>query len=112
VEVACEVTEMLSKWYSNLKDQVGISNVRSQIVAREQYLEALKLLMKPKEWSKWLSNWEKAMSLAQKKKVPEALSTSAWVMDFFAAVRPIAEHWTTSYRITQKQQIENGLMMF
>src|SRR5436305_438576 len=52
------------------------------------------------------------MSLAQKKKVPEAMSTSAWVMDFFVAVRPVAEHWTTSYRIAQKQQIEKGLMMF
>ena len=79
VEVACEATEMLSKWYSNLKDQVGISDVRSQIAAREQYMEALKLLTKSKDWSKWLSNWKKAMSLAQKKKVPEALLTSAWI---------------------------------
>ena len=42
VEVACEATETLSKWYSNLKDQVGISDVRSQIAAHEQYLEVLK----------------------------------------------------------------------
>ena len=112
VEVACEATETLSKWYSNLKDQVGINDIRSQIAAREQYMEALKPLTKSKDWSKWLSNWEKAMSLAQKKKVPEAMSTSAWVMDFFVAIRPVAEHWTTLYRITQKQQIEKGLMTF
>ena len=72
----------------------------------------MKPLTKSKDWSNWLSNWEKAISLAQKKKVPEALSTSAWVMDFLLAVRPIAEHWMMSYRITQKQQIEKGLIMF
>ena len=48
VEVACEATETLSKWYSNLKDQVGISDIRSQIAAREQYMKALKPLMKSK----------------------------------------------------------------
>ena len=56
VEVACEATEILSKWYSNLKDQVGISDIKSQIVAHEQYMKVLKLLTKSKNWSKWLSN--------------------------------------------------------
>jgi hypothetical protein len=40
------------------------------------------------------------------------LSTTAWITDFLLAVRPIAEHWTTSYRITQKKQIEKGLITF
>jgi hypothetical protein len=50
--------------------------------------------------------------LAYKKKVLEALSTPSWVTDFLVAVRPIAEHWTTSYRITQEQQIDKGLVTF
>ena len=112
VEVACGATESLAQWYRNLKEHVGISDIRSQISAREQYKEALKPLTKSKDWSNWLSNWEKAISLAQKKKVPEALSTTAWITDFLLAVRPIAEHWTTSYRITQKKQIEKGLITF
>ena len=40
------------------------------------------------------------------------MSTSAWVTDFLVAVRPVAEHWTTSYRITQEQQIDKGLVTF
>src|SRR5438045_2471425 len=104
--------ESLAQWYGNLKEHVSTSDIRSQISAQEQYKDALKPLTKSKDWSNWLSNWEKAISLAQKKKVPEALSTSAWVMDFLLAVRPIAEHWMMSYRITQKQQIEKGLIMF
>jgi hypothetical protein len=64
VEIACGATESLAQWYANLKEHVGISDIRSQISAREQYKDALKPLTKSKDWSSWLSNWEKAISLA------------------------------------------------
>ena len=56
VEVACVATETLAQWYAHLKDYVGISDIRSQMSAWEQYKDALKPLTKSKDWSKWLSN--------------------------------------------------------
>jgi hypothetical protein len=56
VEVAYSATETLAQWYANLKDHVGISDIRSQMSAQEQYKDALKPLTKSKDWSKWLSN--------------------------------------------------------
>jgi hypothetical protein len=77
VLVACEPEEVLHQWYDNLKIHVGISNAKAEQTARDRYKEALKPLTKPKDWSNWLSNWEKVVFLAKKKKVPEALSISA-----------------------------------
>jgi hypothetical protein len=110
--VACEPTEALSQWYTQLKSHVGISDVKSQTIAREQYKEAVKSLTKPKDWQSWLKNWEKAMILAQQKKVPEAMSSSSWTTDFFGAVAPIAEQWMISYRITKQEQIEKSILSF
>jgi hypothetical protein len=110
--VTCEPTEALSQWYAQLKSHVGISDVKSKTIAREQYKEAVKSLTKPKDWQSWLKNWEKAMILAQQKKVPEAMSTSSWTIDFFVAVAPIAEQWTISYRITKQEQIEKSILSF
>jgi hypothetical protein len=79
VLVAYEPEEMLHQWYNNLKIHVGISNAKAEQTACDQYKEALKPLMKLKDWSNWLSNWEKAIFLAKKNKVLEAFST---LLDF------------------------------
>src|SRR5271169_5802261 len=49
IEIACEATESLTQWYSNLKEHVGTSDIQSQISAQEQYKEALKPLTKSKD---------------------------------------------------------------
>jgi hypothetical protein len=110
--VACKPTEDLRHWYTNLRTHVGISKAKAERTARDRYKEAVKPLAKPKDWSNWLNNWEKAMVLAVEKKVPEALSTSAWTSDFFVAITPIAENWVTSYQITQQDKIDEGLLTF
>jgi hypothetical protein len=52
------------------------------------------------------------MLLAEEKKVPDALSTPIWTKEFFIAVAPIAEQWTSTFRMTHKMQIEKGLLTF
>jgi hypothetical protein len=110
VRIACDPTETLTQWYANLKRHVGVSDDRSRLSAREEYRDALKPLSKLKDWSKWLSNWERAIGNAQSKKVPEALYTAGWVTDFLVSVRPIADTWATSYTISKREQIEKGLI--
>ena len=95
-----------------MERHVSDSEYETQISARERYQEALKPLTKSKDWSKWLANWETAITLAQEKNIPEASSPVSWVTEFFTAVRPIAETWTTSYRVTQRQSIEKGLITY
>jgi hypothetical protein len=55
VEIACGAIETLAQWYTNLKEHIGTSDIQSQILAQEQYKEALKPLTKSKDWSNWLS---------------------------------------------------------
>jgi hypothetical protein len=90
-KIACDPTKTLANWYANLEKHVGVSNYASQMSARERYQEALKPLTKSKDWSKWLANWETAITLAQEKNILEASSIVSWVTNFFMAVRPIAE---------------------
>ena len=40
------------------------------------------------------------------------MSTVAWSTDFFTAVSPIAYHWTTTYRVTQDELIEQGQITY
>ena len=47
--IACDPTDSLTQWYTNLKKHVGISNTQSRTTAQEQYKDALKLLTKPKD---------------------------------------------------------------
>jgi hypothetical protein len=112
IELACDPTENLAQWYTKLKTILGTTDIRSQISASEKYQQAIKPLTKAKDWSKWLANWESSIGLAQKKGVPETLAAYKWTTDFLRAVRPIAEHWATSYGLTQEQAIEKGLITY
>lgn len=103
LDVACPAEGTLAIWFKNLKQELGIDDERSKRKARQQYLAAIKSeLRQVKEWERWLENWEKAISLAKEKKVPEALDTSGWVDDFLEAVRPIVGQWSSSYRMITK----------
>ena len=67
----------------------------------------------PKDMLAWLSTWEEAISLAQEKKVPEAIHSSEWFEDFAAVVKNTrADNWVMSYRMLHKQNIEAGNLTF
>ncbi|KAK3343404.1 hypothetical protein B0T25DRAFT_614395, partial [Lasiosphaeria hispida] len=58
----------------------------------------------PRDLIKWLETWEQAISTAQRKGVPEALSTRSWFNDFTDAVKPIMDHWVTPYRLFKEKK--------
>jgi hypothetical protein len=111
-EVACLPGETLYQWYHNLKKHAGITDSEGLQLAHKRYRESVKPLTKFKDWSAWLVTWEKAILLAEQKKVPEALSTFVWTDDFLSAVTPIAGNWASMFRMVYKMQIEKNELSF
>lgn len=100
---SCDPIQPITHWYKALKLQVGISDDEALHNAREAYRLATKpLLHAPKDLIKWSDAWEQAMATAQRRGVPEALTTKTWLSDFLDAVKPILGHWVTSYKLSPK----------
>jgi hypothetical protein len=114
LRTACSPTDSIDKWYQRLQTQVGVTEAKQRRDARERYKALIKPTNKgPKDMLAWLSNWEETISLAQEKKVPEAMHSSEWFEDFAAAVKNTgADNWVTSYRMLHKQSIEAGNLSF
>jgi hypothetical protein len=114
IRTACSPTESIDKWYEKLQTQVGVTEGKQRRDARESYKSAIKPMNKPpKDMLAWLATWEEAISLAQEKKVPEAIHPSEWFEDFAAAVKNTGvENWVTSYRMLHKNDIEAGNLTF
>lgn len=98
----------MREWYQNLKKQASISDFDDLTATREVYREAIRPIRNPKDWERWLNTWEETMTLSVFKKVPDVLNTAIWVDDFLRAVQLIDDQWAISYRLTQKQVIEQG----
>ena len=93
---------------------MGVTEAKQRRDARERYKAVIKPTNKPpKDMLTWLSTWEEAISLAQEKKVPEAIHSSEWFEDFAAVVKNTrADNWVMSYRMLHKQDIEAGSLTF
>jgi len=103
---SCDPTQPISHWYTALKTQAGISNKMALHNAREAYRLAVQPLHRaPKDLIKWSESWEQAVATAQRKGVPEALTTETWLYDFLDAVKPILGHWVTSYKLSKSAQL-------
>ncbi|KAK0713453.1 hypothetical protein B0T26DRAFT_651675 [Lasiosphaeria miniovina] len=103
---SCDPTKPIPHWYTALKTQVGISDDEALYNAREAYRVATKpLLRAPKDLIKWSESWEQAIAMAQRKGVPEALSTKTWLFDFLDAVKPTLGHWVTSYKLAKSAEL-------
>jgi len=89
--VACGPEETLEEWYTNLKEDVGVTATQSKEDARQQYKDAIKPFRNPKDWEKWLKNWKEAMAVAQLKEVPDSTDAALWTKDFFTTVMPFAK---------------------
>ncbi|KAK4207967.1 hypothetical protein QBC37DRAFT_85266 [Rhypophila decipiens] len=98
---SCDPIQPITHWYKVLKTQAGISDDEALHNAREAYRLATKpLLRAPKDLIKWSESWEQAIAMAQRKGVPEALTTKTWLYDFLDAVKPVLGHWVTSYKLS------------
>ncbi|KAK5662283.1 hypothetical protein OQA88_8189 [Cercophora sp. LCS_1] len=99
---------VLKTWYTALKEQTGITDDKTLHDAREAYRQAVKPLARmPKDLIRWSEQWEQAIALAQRKKVPESLATATtWFHDFLDAVKPIMGNWVTSYKVVNIQKAE------
>ncbi|KAK0631526.1 hypothetical protein B0T14DRAFT_597161 [Immersiella caudata] len=103
---SCDPSQPISHWYKALTLQAGISDDEALHNAREAYRVAIKpLLRAPKDLIKWSESWEQAIAMAQRKGVPEALTTKTWFSDFLDAVKPILSHWVTSYKLIKSAQL-------
>ncbi|KAK4170956.1 hypothetical protein QBC36DRAFT_108658 [Triangularia setosa] len=103
---SCDPIEPVTKWYSALKAQAGVSDDEALRNAREAYRLATKpLLRAPRDLINWSESWEQAIATAQRKGVPEALHTKTWLYDFLDAVKPVLGHWVTSYKLSKASQL-------
>ncbi len=78
-QIACDQTKSLSEWYSNLKVVAGVDDATAEVMARTEYREALKPLIRPRDWTTWLQTWQKAMTRAERRGIPEATKPSIFV---------------------------------
>src|SRR5271167_5265958 len=75
IRTSCNLEDTIKGWYSKLKEQVGVSNIKLKRDARSLYKVANKPLTKaPRDPIAWLNTWEEAVTLAKEKKVLEAQS--------------------------------------
>ena len=112
-ESACEPTESIRGWYKKIKEHSGVSKEMITTTARDNYKKAVTVLTKaPKDFDVWLNNWEQAISHAESKEVPEALSISSWFDDFLHAVDPLMGYWTTAYRLTKQSEVDSGSLTY
>ncbi|KAK3939363.1 hypothetical protein QBC46DRAFT_150174 [Diplogelasinospora grovesii] len=103
---SCDPIKPFTEWYSTLKTQAGISDDKAMFNAREAYRLAVNPLTKaPKDLIKWSETWEQALSMAQRKKVPEAMTTRTWFHDFTDAVKPVMDNWVTAYKLAKQAQV-------
>jgi hypothetical protein len=110
---ACDPEDTLKGWYENLKEQVGVSDSKQQRDARTLYKVANKPLTKaPRDALAWLNNWEEAVTLAKRKKVPEAEHSNIWFEDFSLAIRGFMKEWIVSYEMLHAKEIEDGTLTF
>jgi hypothetical protein len=104
---SCDPLQSITQWYTALKEQAGISDDDALYNARQAYRQAIQPLERnQKDLLYWVRQWEEAISEAQRKKVPEALTTSTWFSDFLDAVRPAFHYWTLPYEFTKRQEVE------
>jgi len=54
----------------------------------------------------WIEEWETAMAEGIRAELPHALNTQAWMRDFCAAIRGIAESVATSYELKLSEGIQ------
>jgi hypothetical protein len=111
-EICCDPSDNIRKWYDNLQKQVGTTTFQTQQSARDQYTESLKPIARVNNWKTWLNNWEKAIAKVDKTAALSTETTATWIYDFFKAVKPVANHWVTMYRFTQKKQIELNTLTY
>ncbi|KXX74389.1 hypothetical protein MMYC01_209938 [Madurella mycetomatis] len=113
-QVSCAPTATLAEWYTNLRNQVGITEAREKMNARDQYLEATQPLTRPpKDIGAWLRTWERAMAQAQSKGVAEARGSSSWFPDFERAVKGAGyADWCRIYRMLHSKEIESDSLEF
>jgi hypothetical protein len=108
----CKPAETMQDWYINLQQSVGIDNATTKNIAREAYRKAIKPLTKPRDALNWITSWEEAMQKATDAKIAVAASTSDWIGDFLAAVRPINPTWATSYQMIKQKEIDKDRLTF
>ncbi|GAB1311838.1 hypothetical protein MFIFM68171_02048 [Madurella fahalii] len=99
-QVSYDPTASLVTWYTNLRDQVGITEAREKMIARDIYLEAIKPLTRP---PKDISS----------KTVAEAKGSSSWFPDFERAVKGAGNaDWCRIYRMLHSKEIESDTLEY
>jgi hypothetical protein len=110
--LCCEPTDPLSKWYTNLKEAVGVTSYIEKKEATRLYQEATKSPKGMKDFDNWIDNWEQGMNMAQRKKVAATLSPSDWFNDLMKALAGILPNWSESYAIHKGDEVENETLTF
>ena len=86
-ESACSQGEDLASWYTKLQQEASGGAVLEKKLVRDKYREAITPLNKPpKDWNKWITNWEDAMTQGANIRLPDCLDPTSWFSDLTDAL--------------------------
>ena len=107
--IACEPEQPIATWFSNLKQQAGLSDRQEKAEIRDQYLEVIKPLTKaPKDPEKWATQWEATLALAKAKQVEGAQQPTSWFLDLLKATAAWLPEWTLAFRLAKETAVFEG----
>ncbi|KAK7178293.1 gag protein [Paraphaeosphaeria sporulosa] len=94
----CTPGSTIRQWVESLMITVGVDPQEEHRRARVRYLEALRPMRTPGQWSTWLSEYDHAATEAESNRVAEAVTQDSVKEDFVKAVRPIAPIWVATFQ--------------
>ncbi|RFN46248.1 gag protein [Fusarium flagelliforme] len=99
----------IAQFYSSLKAACGVNDGWRRKEARARYLQVLKDAANgQKDCSDWITSWEKAIRVAQLRKVPETIHSSSWFEDTQQALDRHFDVFLRVERGQNKDRIEAG----
>jgi hypothetical protein len=86
----------VKEWLSQLKENTEptLSFVRKKV--QHQYTEALKGFKHLSKLNQWLDQWEHAISLGEKYKIPQ-MSDGIWLQELAEVIRPFSDAYCMKY---------------
>lgn len=109
----CRPTESLKKWYSSLKESVGMD---LNLAKAEANLAFNRFMMPPKrppkDILKWVSDFEKIMMVSQALGIPTAMESTCWYLALHEAAKPFLGLRLNIWKIQFAQEIINNTLTY
>jgi hypothetical protein len=86
----------VKEWLSRLKENTEPTSSFVRKKVQHQYTEALKGVKHLSKLNQWLDQWEHAMVLGEKYKIPQ-MSDGIWLQDLAEVIRPFSDAYCMKY---------------